>query len=67
MTTTTETRMAMIFNEWAARYAADPESFGPILDESGNPVEDYGVNCSFYFNQIADDMDAKGILPTPAL
>jgi hypothetical protein len=61
--TTTETRMSMIFNEWAARYAADPESFGPILDESGKPTEDYGINCTHYFVKIAEEMDAEGKLP----
>lgn len=56
----------MIFNEWARRYAADPDAFGAILDENGRPVEDYGINCTHYFNQIATDMEEEGKLPTPA-
>lgn len=61
--TATETRMSLIFNEWAARYAVDPESFGPILDESGKPIEDYGVECAHYFSLIEKEMDAEGKLP----
>ncbi len=56
----------MIFNEWAARCAADPESFGPILDESGAPVEDYGISRTHYFNLVAEEMDAEGRLPITA-
>lgn len=61
----TDTRMTMIFNEWARRYAAAPESFGDVLDESGKPVEDYGARSTHYFNLIAEEMDAKGELPSP--
>ncbi len=56
-------RMSLIFNEWAFRYAEDPDSFDQILDEQGNPVEDYGDRCAFYFTTIADEMDAAGKLP----
>jgi len=63
--TITETRMTMIFNEWASRYAKNPEAFGEILDDNGNPVSDYGESSMRYFNIIADDMDAENLLPTP--
>ena len=55
----------MIFNEWANRYATDPDQFGPILDEVGEPTADYGESCAFYFRQIAKEMDAAGLLPRP--
>jgi hypothetical protein len=57
-------RMAAVFNEWARRYADDPDSFSPILDADGRPVTDYGECCAVYFKQIVDEMDAVGTLPT---
>jgi len=59
-------RMTIIFNEWAARYAAKPEDFSGILDADGKPVEDYGANCTHYFGKIAQELDAAGKLPRPA-
>lgn len=56
-------RMSLIFNEWAIRYAEDPDSFEQILDEQGIPVEDYGSRCAFYFTALADELDAAGKLP----
>lgn len=61
----TQQRMTMIFNEWARRYAEDPEGFSSILDGDGQPIEDYGEACALYFTQIADEMDAGGLLPRP--
>ena len=61
--TTTEQRMTMIFNEWALRYSKNPDEFGEILNEDGKPYDDYGEQCMRYFNKIADDMDAKNLLP----
>jgi hypothetical protein len=58
-------RMAAIFNEWASRFASDPDQFYSILDDNGKPVTDYGERCAFYFAQIADEMDALGSLPKP--
>lgn len=63
MTTLTEQRMALIFNTWATRYANNPEDFGPILTEEGLVVNDYGINCTKYFNKIADELDAANVLP----
>ena len=63
--TTTETRMTMIFNEWADRYAKNPDKFGEILGEDGKPVADYGEACMRYFCKIAEEMDEAGLLPTP--
>lgn len=65
--TTTQTRMAMVFNEWAKRYADNPAAFSDVLGEDGRPVEDYGVCCALYFEQLADEMDAAGLLPRPAI
>lgn len=62
---TTQQRMAAIFNEWARRYAENPDEFGAIFDADGKPVEDYGQWCALYFDEIARDMDAKGLLPIP--
>ena len=63
---TTQQRMTAIFNEWARRYAENPDDFRSILDEDGNPVADYGECCARYFEKIAAEMDAEGLLPTPA-
>ena len=63
----TEQRMTMIFNEWAKRYAENPDEFSDILDGDGNPVSDYGESCTRYFKKLADELDSKGILPKPIL
>lgn len=55
--------MTMIFNEWADRYAKNPDEFGEILGEDGKPVADYGELCMRYFCNIADEMDETGLLP----
>ena len=65
--TVTQTRMTMIFNEWNHRYLEDPESFSSTLDEEGNPVEDYGELCMRHFNEIANDLESKGLLPKPSM
>jgi hypothetical protein len=64
---TTQQRMTAIFNEWARRYAENPDEFGAILDADGKPVEDYGLCCALYFEKIADEMDAAGQLPRPGM
>jgi hypothetical protein len=51
--------MANIFNEWARRYAENPNEFGAIVDEHGKPVEGYGQRCAIYFFKISDDMEEK--------
>lgn len=53
-----EQRLVRIFNEWARRYADDPDSFGPILDADGRPVTDYGEQCAVYFERIGNELDA---------
>lgn len=58
--------MTMIFNEWAARYAANPDEFSEILGDDGKPVADYGECCARYFAKIADEMDEAGLLPRPS-
>lgn len=64
--TTTQQRMAAIFNEWAKRYAENPDEFEDILDDDGNPVTDYGECCARYFDELAKEMDSSGLLPKPA-
>ena len=70
----TQTRMALIFDEWAKRYAENPEEFNSVLNADGNPSESYGESCALYFEQIAREMDAdngqfseptKTATPTP--
>ena len=58
-------RMGCVFNEWARRYAADPESFNGILDDLGNVVTDYGERAALYFERLAAEMDAASVLPQP--
>ena len=58
--------MMMIFNEWAARYAENPEEFSEILGEDGKPVADYGESCMRYFIKVANEMDESGMLPSPS-
>ena len=65
--TVTERRMAIVFNEWAKRYAENPDEFSEILDADGKPVTDYGECCTHYFNRLAIELDGKGLLPRPAL
>lgn len=59
----TQTRMALIFNEWAERYSKNPDEFGEILNGDGSVISDYGESSAIYFKQIADDMDANNLLP----
>lgn len=59
-----EIRCKMIFNEWAERYAENPEDFGEILDDDGVPIEDYGETAMRYFFKIASEMDNAGKLPS---
>jgi hypothetical protein len=61
--TTTETRMTMIFNEWARRYAENPDDWSEILDDDGNPFDDYGESAMRTFTKIAKEMDDSGLLP----
>ncbi len=50
-------RMAAIFNEWARRYADNPEQFTlDILDKDGRPVADYGEACAVYFEQLDGEL-----------
>lgn len=65
--TTTQTRMMMIFNEWARRYAENPDSFKEILDEDGRPFDDYGESAMRTFNKVENEMDEAGLLPNPNL
>lgn len=57
--------MAIIFNEWAARFAANPKEFTDILGPDGKPVPDYGDACAYYFERLAWELDSQGKLPKP--
>ncbi|WP_010322161.1 hypothetical protein [Marinobacterium stanieri] len=59
------TQLAAVFNEWALRYADNPEDFAEILDEDGIPVEDYGERCAVYLEQLAGEMAGSWTLPLP--
>ena len=61
----TQQRMAIIFNEWASRYAANPSDFSEIIDENGDVINDYGESCATYFERLAKELDEKGLLPRP--
>lgn len=60
---TQQQRMAAVFNEWANRYADNPSEFLQMLSEDGRPIADYGEVCTLYFERIAAEMDAAGLLP----
>lgn len=61
----TKQRMALIFNEWAERYAANPSEFTELLDCNGNVVKDYGESCVIYFEKLSKELDEKDLLPRP--
>jgi hypothetical protein len=63
--TITEQRMSIIFNEWLKRYSETPDEFSELLDENGQPFEDYGDNATAYFIKIADELDEQNKLPRP--
>jgi len=52
-------KMARIFDEWAKRYAEEPDEYSEILDEDGNPVGDYGECSAEYFDEIAKELGIK--------
>lgn len=56
-------RMSIIFDTWAERYAANPEEFEEILNADGVPAAGYGESCALYFEKLATELDAKGLLP----
>ena len=62
--TIANTRMMLIFNEWNRQYAEEPEKFSDSLDEDGQPIDDYGHECTMHFVRLAKEMDSKGLLPT---
>ncbi len=45
-----------LFNEWAKRYSENPNSFGVILNESGQPISDYGEKCSKYIQILNKEL-----------
>lgn len=46
-----------IFNEWAKRYAENPDEFDSVLDEDGRPVLDYGARASVYFWKLYNELE----------
>ncbi|SEG12561.1 hypothetical protein [Marinobacterium lutimaris] len=61
----TRSQLVAVFNEWATRYADNPDEFEEILDDDGVPVEDYGERCAVYIQKVAEEMEGSGILPLP--
>lgn len=55
--------MAIVFDEWANRYAANPEAFDEILDGNGKPIESYGERCAVQFYEITRELGDAGKLP----
>jgi hypothetical protein len=55
--------LAAVFDEWAKRYAENPDEFGSILDDDGKPVEDYGLRCAIYFDQLVSELFSIKINP----
>ena len=55
--------LAAVFDEWAKRYAENPDEFGAILDDDGKPVEDYGLRCAIYFDHLVSELFAIKINP----
>jgi hypothetical protein len=50
-------RLTQLFNEWAARYVADPEGFTlSALCEDGTPEPDYGAACAEYFIELDTEL-----------
>ena len=47
---------AAVFNEWVKRYATNPREFGSLLNEDGQPFDDYGENCAAYFKQLYTEL-----------
>jgi len=52
----TQRQMAAVFNEWARRYAQNPDEFSEIIGSDGEPLADYGKRCALYFEQIYSDL-----------
>jgi len=52
MLTTSHTTLSAIFNLWAKNYSENPEEWLEILDDNGQPVEDYGECCARYFKVL---------------
>lgn len=49
-------RLAVIFNEWARRYAENPDEFDEVLDADGKPVTDYGDRCAIYLTELENEL-----------
>ncbi|MCB1865797.1 MAG: hypothetical protein KDG50_10225 [Chromatiales bacterium] len=49
-------QMSTVFDEWARRYAENPEQFDSILGPDGKPREAYGDHCVDTFWTIYDEI-----------
>lgn len=47
-----DTRLVVLFNEWVKQYAENPDEFGELLDENGNPYPDYGSECVAFLKKL---------------
>ena len=54
----TRAEMTAVFNEWARRYAQNPDEFAQILDADGKAEASYGEGATRVFVKIADEMKA---------
>lgn len=59
---TEQDRLVIVFNEWAKRFALDPEGFDKTLDKQGRPVVGYGKKCVAYLIRLEADLVKEGLL-----
>lgn len=50
--------LAAGFNEWARRWADNPNEFGAILGDDGRPLVDYGERCAAYLGWLLVELSA---------
>lgn len=53
--------LAIVFDEWAKRYAESPEDFTDVLDASGKVLDGYGDQCQVYFMHIYSQLFNKAL------
>jgi len=48
--------IAAIFRLWAHEYSENPDKYTEILDENGQPYEDYGDSAAAEFERLAKSL-----------
>lgn len=48
--------LASVFDEWAKRYAENPQEFADILDATGKVIDGYGEQCQLYFVHLHNQL-----------